>query len=179
LGLLGETHNWEEAGDLTPEQCAALAEEMWWTFTTGGGCVMIGSVQAYAVATLPDGVLPCDGGQHLRVDYPALYDALDPAFIVDADHFVTPNLADRVIMGGGAIGETGGEASHTLIAAEMPAHTHAIDNGYGPNVGGAYTGEIPCLDALPTYTVTSSAGDGQPHENRPPYLRLRFGMVAR
>lgn len=74
-------------------------------------------------------------------------------------------------------GSTGGEATHTLTANEMPNHTHQYidywtvaaasgtgrravkfnNNNYSPESGGLSTG---------------SSGGGQPHNNMPPYLAV-------
>lgn len=86
------------------------------------------------VTALPSNMLPCDGSTHLRADYPALYLALDAAFIVDADHFITPDLRGRVIVASGngpglspyAVGATGGEEKHALSQIEGPSHSHEL-----------------------------------------------------
>lgn len=86
------------------------------------------------ITALPSNMLPCDGSTHLRVDYPALYLALDAAFIVDADHFITPDLRGRVIVASGngpglspyAVGATGGEEKHALSQIEGPSHSHEL-----------------------------------------------------
>lgn len=96
---------------------------------------MIGAVvpTAIASASLPGHLLPCDGSQHLREDYPDLYALLDAAFIVDADNFVTPDLRGITVIGTGlynpgginyAVNDLVGARRHTLTESEMPAHTH-------------------------------------------------------
>jgi len=94
----------------------------------------------------------------------------------------TPNLRDKFVVGAGstyAVAATGGEATHTLTAAEMPSHTHttAIPRETG--------GSDPVVqDLLRTtarssanYTATSaSAGSGSAHENLPPYYALAYIM---
>jgi len=68
------------------------------------------------------------------VDYPALYLALDAAFIVDADHFITPDLRGRVIVAlATAQGcrrmqsvQPGGEEKHALSQIEGPSHSHEL-----------------------------------------------------
>jgi len=103
----------------------------------------------------------------------------------------TPNLRDRFIVGAGSsysIGNTGGEAFHTLTIAEMPSHHHYWYIGYewapvtdttpfysmstfadliGNNIGGWGGASYPPQ-------ATSDVGGNQPHENRPPYYALFF-----
>lgn len=87
-------------------------------------------------------------------------------------------LEGRFLLGSSstyANGATGGEATHTLTAVEMPTHRHSI---YYPNAGGPYG------DANISYPEgsgvnktwqaemckTEIAGDGVAHNNMPPYL---------
>lgn len=91
-------------------------------------------------------------------------------------------LMDRFLLGSGAVyasGQTGGEASHTLTASEMPKHQHSI--GYG-NTGGYVTlnsGNTKGSYLLPWSAdkgysaadlVALEAGGGAAHNNMPPYL---------
>ena len=75
--------------------------------------------------------------------------------------------------GGYTAGAMGGEASHTLTVAEMPSHTHTINNGtyvihWDPNwaqtnVAAGKTGSFSDLSL-------NAAGGGAAHNNMPPYL---------
>ena len=88
-------------------------------------------------------------------------------------------IQNRFLLAAGSsytAGDTGGEATHTLTANEIPAHSHAIYSGYGDivsNVSDAYryqkwgssdrgwkTGNLG----------TNSIGGGAAHNNMPPYL---------
>lgn len=99
------------------------------------GTVMLGAIVPVIIApaSLPAHLLPCDGSEYLREDYPALYALLDSAFIVDGDHFVTPDLRGITVIGAGlynpgainyTVNSLTGARRHTLTEAEMPSHTH-------------------------------------------------------
>jgi len=205
-GLTG-LYAWEGAGgDLTSAEADdidamlsnAYAELMTEVLTV----IPVGSVFPYATTDPPPGSLECDGAQYLRVDYPALYAALDAAFIVDADNFVVPDLRSRVPIGVGtgsglsayAVGDAGGEETHTLTEAELASHDHTItDPGHehtssrpnqdGSGVASGTTNVKSRTLASPTTNVVTgitvdNAGSDTPHENRQPYLALRYAICA-
>jgi hypothetical protein len=97
----------------------------------------------------------------------------------------TPNLRDKFIVGAGssyAVGNTGGEAMHTLTVAEMPAHNHA-NGDYRYLLRAAINDwTVASIDYTPgepdivTKGEIQSVGGGQPHENRPPYYALAYIM---
>jgi microcystin-dependent protein len=111
-------------------------------------------------------------------------------------NFALPNLNGNVPIGQGngpgltprALGETGGENTHTLLTAEMASHSHApaAFTGRGgdptgtPVAGGALTastgGLLYTAAAANTMApaVISSVGGGLPHNNLMPYLGLNF-----
>ena len=88
--------------------------------------------------------------------------------------------AGRVLLGSGtlgidqyAVGNTGGEARHRLTIPEIPSHTHTYQIG---------TGEQSRATSLPATAqngggrtgTTNATGGSQPHENRPPYLVVKY-----
>lgn len=102
---------------------------------------------------------------------------------------------------------TGGEIDHELTVEEMPTHTHDnsphthIDTGHSHDVAWlvdfpvVVPGEDPVgaqiVPLIPTQTGTASAnltsvsvsidesGEGETHNNMPPYMALRWVIVAR
>jgi microcystin-dependent protein len=161
----------------------------------------LGMIFSFATTDVPVGALECDGAEYLREDYPDLYAALDSAFISDADHFVVPDLRARVPLGVGtgsglstyAVNDAGGEEAHVLVEAELAGHDHAVtdpghDHNYtkpffnatGRGTGSASYQTQTTDNTSPGFTSISidSAGSDAAHENRQPYLALRFAIWA-
>lgn len=192
--------NWEKYGAATQEECSRAALDMYNAFTDDTGWCMIGAIYPYASSSPPTNTLRCDGATYNRVDYPSLYSSLDAVFIIDADTFAVPDLRARNAVGAGAtlgsygslsVGQTGGEASHTLTTAELASHTHtqaAHAHSEGIAVPTLINGglEAPAASATPGTSVTGSAtptinntGGDTPHNNVQPFLALNFCIVAR
>lgn len=78
------------------------------------------------------------------------------------------------------LGGEGGEARHQLTVGEMPRHDHGFDNSViawvnpGPvPQGGGFTNGGWALTSK-----TLPAGGDQPHENRPPFVAVRWCVKA-
>lgn len=87
-------------------------------------------------------------------------------------------IEDRFLLAAGTTyeaGATGGEATHTLTATEMPNHQHPI---WAPNAGGEQNATIgfPTTGSTNTYyaeaSKTAGAGGGGAHNNMPPYIAV-------
>ena len=91
-------------------------------------------------------------------------------------------ITTKVVFASGGsyqVGQTGGEVTHTLSAAELPAHNHEIARGayYGSGyttadgtflrTGGPIGGGNPPINA---FNKTGDVGSGQAHNNMPPYI---------
>src|SRR5579883_1661473 len=104
-------------------------------------------------------------------------------------NFALPNLLGRVPlhMGNGySLGQSGGEANHTLSANEIPSHTHSLQgvnanqnsgnpaNGFLANTG------TQSFYAPPSNLVAMFSGDigsiggSRPHPNQSPYLVMNW-----
>lgn len=141
----------------------------------------------------PRGWAFCDG-QLLPINQnQSLYSLLGTTYGGDGrTSFALPDLRGRVPIHVGAsngvqhtLGQRSGEETHTLSAAEMPQHDHALQasndagnqNSPGGNVfanSGTNTYGAPTsLVSLNSGTVTN-VGGGVAHENMQPYLALNF-----
>jgi microcystin-dependent protein len=92
----------------------------------------------------------------------------------------TPDLRDRFVVGAGStypVGNTGGEATHTLTIAEMPAHTHStFTHDLGGSINPTTVWSNQGSNKKTIANGAESSGGGQPHENRPPYYALAYIM---
>lgn len=169
--------------------------------------IMIGQLTAYITENPPVNVLACDGSVVLRVNYPKLYEVIDPVFIIDADSFYIPDLRDRTIFGAGSaytVANTGGSPEITLDTTQIPSHDHTasaptvVDTGHShvesTAVPTAITigAGVPAPSALPSIGSTapaltgisvlapsiSATGGGLPHDNMPPFMALNWGVIA-
>lgn len=91
----------------------------------------------------------------------------------------TPNLSGRFILGSKtgayAVGDFGGEETHVLTIPEMPSHSHLYDKPNSKMVAkNAGSGESAGDPNASTSTATSNTGDGQAHNNMPPYYVLIY-----
>lgn len=155
---------------------------------------MVGMILTHALGSIANlELLACDGSSYLREDYPRLYEAIDPVFIIDADTFTVPDLRDKFPMAEGvdfSVGDSGGEKNHLLKIDEMPLHSHTntphshTEITAVPSLADFGTG-APVPSATPSVGVTSAesiaiqnTGGNEPHNNMPPFLALKWAIVA-
>jgi microcystin-dependent protein len=148
----------------------------------------IGQIMLVSFGFAPKGWAECNG-QILPINQnQALFALLGTTYGGDGRvTFALPDLRGRVPVHAVTtvqLGERGGEETHTLTVSELPLHTHAAlaDSGVGSTTSPA--GNFPARDAgsstmygpVPTGqgVALSAAGGSQPHENRMPYLGLRY-----
>jgi|SRR5580658_4557246 microcystin-dependent protein len=139
----------------------------------------------------PKGYATCNGQLLPISQNQALFAVLGTTYGGDGIRtFGLPNLQGRTPVGYGAgvvIGQTAGQDAHTLLAAEVPSHTHALQatttsasiispggNLLAATAGAAtlYTGASG-LAPMNAATI-SNAGGSQPHENRQPFLVMNW-----
>ena len=142
-----------------------------YAFTAGSGGVPQGAIIMWsgAINQIPEGWALCDGNDG------------------------TPDLRNRFIVGAGsgyAVAATGGEASHTLTIAEIPAHNHGVtdpghihaykngsdttSSGYAANTNNGTPTQS--TENATTGISINNAGGGVAHNNLPPYYALAFIM---
>ena len=161
-----------------------------------GADVPVGTINMYAggVGDVPNGWLLCNGGAVSRTTYAQLFAVLDTEYGVgdgsttfNVPDFVTTNKFPRAATNDAGRGGTGGESTHTLSTAEMPAHTHGVTDPGHTHGGGASAVTASAYfgvnNDVRSQANTSSAttgisnqntGGGGAHENKPPYLDVHF-----
>ena len=140
----------------------------------------------------PRGYAFCDG-QLLPINQnQSLYSLLGTTYGGDGrTTFALPDLRSRVPIHRGndsgsnyALGQKGGEETHTLNANEMPSHTHTIQGSADAATQSDPTGNVLAkstqLYRQSTNLVDmvsgtmSNQGGGQAHDNMQPYLAVNF-----
>ena len=130
--------------------------------------VPIGSIVMFGGPTpsLPINWLFCNGSVYLDSDIPALAAILKgsstPGFPgSDATHTAVPNMNGRFPVGADFAtwtrGMTGGEANHTLLMAEMPAHAHTATQGTHTHAATMGTHTHPITDVAHSHGVNQWA----------------------
>lgn len=160
----------------------------------------VAEIRIFPFNFAPKGWAFCDGQILPLSQNTALFSLLGTSYGGNGQsNFALPNLQGRLTMSQGQgpglsprdLGETGGQDSVTLLATEMPAHTHQLmataattspspaGNSISQGVSATNTA-VPEYRSSPTNTVAmaaqavAAAGGSQPHNNLPPYLTMNF-----
>lgn len=169
---------------------------------------LMGTIKLFAGNFAPQGYLYC-AGQLLSINqYQALYSILGTMYGGNGTtNFALPDLRSRVPVGGGMgqsptvgstvyLGEVAGEQKHTLIATEIPSHSHnlnvssanatqsaatagaAIATPGTYNSGRTFTPTLGFSTDAPNTTLNPTsiaiAGGNQSHNNMQPYVGLSY-----
>lgn len=90
----------------------------------------------------------------------------------------SPDLRGKFVYGAtddDDVGDTGGEATHTLIEAEIPSHAHFLKQGSGAVGTGNYTPPQPLTD-YGNNSLSEYTGGGGAHNTLPPYVKKAYIM---
>jgi len=181
------------ASDTLSVNAGATAPE--WTASAdphGSGMVVC---WAGAAGSVPAGWLLCDGASVATATYADLHTAIGYVYGGAGANFNLPNLVDRFVRGQATqTAATGGADSLTLTEAQMPTHTHVVNDGGHEHVmprrstSGSYLLPDPetgnCLYSgygtyCPTGTSTTGitlddAGSSNSFDNRPAYIEMQY-----
>ena len=148
----------------------------------------LGEIKLVSFNFAPKGWALCNG-QFLPINQnQALFALLGTTYGGNGQtNFALPDLRGLapIHAGNGHIqGERGGEQTHTITIAELPAHTHALNatnsNGAVANPTNAYLGAVNNMYGAATDLTTmnpgsvTAVGGSQAHLNMQPYLTLNF-----
>ncbi|MFN4119464.1 phage tail protein [Acidovorax sp.] len=143
----------------------------------------------------PKGWAWCDGQLLPLSQNTALFSLLGTTYGGNgSSNFALPDLQGRAPLMPGQgpglseyeLGQTGGAETVSLLASEIPVHTHMLRGGDAAGAAvadpaGANLGASPArafANATPTEAMSVEAvsvtGNSQPHNNMPPYLTAYF-----
>lgn len=153
------------------------------------GAAVVGTIMEYAGIFPPDGWIVCDGRALSRTMYEELFDAIGTSFGSGdgSTTFNIPDLRGRVAIGSGGdygLGNNGGEKTHTLTVAELPAISGSLPHiAYGEGkVGGVFSvvdsgssnDQGTNMSSPTTRHYELHFGNNQPHNNMQPYLAVNY-----
>ena len=190
LWVLTQSWYWDAAsGDV--QAVTERAQQMYFEFQDqNGACdvvAIVGEVKMLATPTIPDGWLYCNGDEVAKATYPLLWDAITTFWGTAANptlNFKLPDFRNKFpigyAVGGGtpAFGSYGGEATHTLTTAEIPAHSHDAPVSTAASGSTGQTAVASSGVFLQTRLATQNTGGGGAHNNMPPYGALSFIIYA-
>ncbi|MFZ0008266.1 MAG: tail fiber protein [Steroidobacteraceae bacterium] len=151
----------------------------------------VGEIRAMGFNFSPQGWAMCNGQLLPISQNTALFSLIGTFYGGNGtSNFALPNLQGMVAVGAGQgvglspyeVGQTGGEAAHTLTTAEMAAHDHTI----GVSSAAATSTTASSATAVgmaasnafgPVYNMTAmggAIGGGASHDNEQPYLVVNF-----
>ena len=146
------------------------------TLTVAGlpaGFSPTGSVTMYAAASAPTGWLLCNGAAVSRTTYAALFAVTGTTFGAGdgSTTFNLPNYTNRMPIGVGSgysLASTGGSATTTLSAGNLPSHSH----NYSGTTGGTSNGHTHTIND-PGHAHSITTGNSGSYGG--PYIQSRGG----
>lgn len=159
----------------------------------------VGEIRMTASPMVPEGWALCNG-QTLQInENQLLFSLIGTIYGGDGvNTFQVPDMRGRVPIGNGTskagitypIGQSGGTETVTLINANLPAHTHAVNAQSTPGTSNLTTnnvwaassqtqfGTTGTVVAMSDKTISAEGGNAQgatlPHENMMPFKTLSF-----
>ncbi len=144
-----------------------------------------GTVIARLSVVVPTGWLACNGQEVSRETYALLFATIGTTYGTGngTTTFNVPDIRDRFLYGKGStsnVGDTGGEAAHTLTVSELPAHDHGLATLGRASASGNTSSVDQGLvgyavgTAGPISNSTDETGQDVPHPILPPFMRVAF-----
>ncbi|NDD28434.1 MAG: phage tail protein [Proteobacteria bacterium] len=150
----------------------------------------LGEVQIFAGNFAPAGWALCQGQLLSIAQYDALYNLIGTTYGGDGvSTFALPDLRGRLVLHAGgqggskyATGQTGGSATQTLTAANLPPHTHALQASSAAGTQASPTNAYPAAGQSYATTATAtmaadtvgSTGGSQPFSVQQPFVGINY-----
>lgn len=150
--------------------------------TITGDTLPVGSITLWSGSTTPTNWLLCDGREVSRTTYSELFAAIGTVWGAGdgSTSFNLPDFTDKFALGAGGdvdLAETGGEKEVTLTVAHIPPHNHAIKSTSNAGSDSCYVRESS--KAVWQTDKIANTGNGQPHNNMPPYVGSYYIIKAK
>lgn len=152
---------------------------------------VVGEIMMFITTPANPDLLMCDGKTYLKADYPELAAHLEDKTPSTPTTFDVPALLYRFPYFHDEGPFVGGSASVHLTVGQLPSHTHTtVPHSHSeisaiPNVTTIGPG-VPEPTAIPGIASTglsgvtvNPTGDGEPHDNMPPFFALAPYIRAR
>lgn len=122
-----------------------------------------GLIYMFGGSVAPSGFLICDGSAISRSTYADLFSAIGTTYGVGdgSTTFNLPDMSGRVPVGVSldiALGDVGGEETHTLLTNELPSHSHGIPSHGHTNSIKATTPQLTHSITQPMFTYQPTTG---------------------
>lgn len=174
LNVLALPFQWEQFGDLTPDEQSELYREIVDSYQEG---CMIGTIFSYLTDDPPEHSLALDGSTYDEDDYPALVAKGISQWSNGDGTFTLPDSGGRTIVGAGAgagltarsLGDLFGVETVTLTEAEIPSHVHP-DTTTGATLADPLIGVPAPVASVAAPSTTGATGGGGAHENVQPSI---------
>lgn len=150
---------------------------------------MIGEIRLFGGNFAPQGFFFCNGSPLPIAQYIALFSLIGTTYGGDGiTTFNLPDMRGRVpvhISPTYPLGLVGGSEQVTLLASNLPAHTHPVKasdaggtdspkgNAWGPGTSDCYHPAVQFMSQMSSLGI-STAGKSVPHDNMSPFLCVSY-----
>ncbi len=152
----------------------------------------LGQMTVFAGTYAPQGWMKCEGQSLQVADHPDLYNIIGNTFGGSGGSFNLPDCRGKVLLGAITgtmpIGQIGGQNTVTLTVGQLPKHSHEVNAVSTVGTSNDPTGRLCSntedfdhdysgdnADVKMSNQMISETGQGQPIENRQPFLSV--GMI--
>jgi microcystin-dependent protein len=155
----------------------------------------VGEIRLFAFGMVPQGWLPCEGQTLPIQQNQVLFSLLGTMYGGNGmTTFQLPDLRGRVPLGMGQSNygqifqqaQAAGEIAHTLVAGEIPVHTHTVQASSTTGAlstlqGNYWAGAMnyaPTANGQMAGDAITPSGGNQPHQNMQPYSAVSFCIAT-